>query len=401
MSAILSLFGLGAAAVIGREIFYTALVLEVLVYVVLRNHRVLLYYRAARLFTYILYLSFYLETGLYMSYGGDDFSFYNRHLHRDYTLGDIFSGVYFNYPWFYIVNKFFISLVPNISENYAVVYLASFNNILWALIVNKFYQICQLLHLQSVHLIWWFTPLLVTSSVLLRDVWIYYCFISVYHLYLTHKLTSNRWLLYVLISFLTRPESGLLILVFILSTNLSRYSVIYMVSIIAIMSPYFTEIMALMRDYDTLQEIYFENKVIANTNEEGIAVRLQEMKGIVGSIMWAIYTALKPLPPIVFTHLSLSNLILAVGNYFNYIIVLFTISKLLRMPKLLVTREYVFFIFGIVMIAFIGGTHRHVYHFMIPLLLLFGGASKELRFSLHKTIALSSLVLAPIYLLLK
>lgn len=397
---ILSCVGLSFAAAIGLEILYTAALLEFLIYAAWRNRRILFYYRAARIVTYVLYLSFYWESGLYMSNGGDDFSFYSRHLTKDYSFDEIFSGVFFNFPWFYLVNKYLISLVPNVPSEYVVVYLASFNNVIWALIAKKYHDISRMTGSNRGHLIWWFTPMLFTSSILLRDIWIYFCFISVYQLHLANKLTFRRFAVYILISFFTRPESGVLILIFVLSTNFKKSLLIYVAAILWIFSFTDLNVLALFRDYEVLQEIYFSNKDVANINESGIAIRLMNIEGLLGSIIWMFYNLFKPLPPIVFSHFSVGNLMLLFGNIFNYVIVLYFIMKSIRMPKMLLNREFLFFIIGIGIVSFIGGTQRHTYHFLIPILLLFGRENKLVRFSFYRAVALSPMILIPIYLLL-
>ena len=316
----------------------------------------------------ILYYLFYLESGTFFSEGGDDFGFASRIISGDFfNPFHIISNSILNYPLFYYVNLFYSHYLIDVNQGIIHIALLTINNFLAGIMLYQYQRNSSSLKFKSFTTFFLFTTLIYFSSIFIRDIYIYVAFYCLYYHLKKEKFNFFYVVLLTLVAFLTRPESALIFMLYIFLTKnslLNSFSVLLLFCVLYFF--YESSIQNFFRSTDQLKSIYFENST-GLTQQNGISYKLQSIEGIKGDIIWFIYNLFRPIPPYLFKSFSLENIILFLGQLFNYFlviklfIVLFTNKKEILNPLILI------FLFSVGIVSFYGGTQRH-YVYLLPLI---------------------------------
>lgn len=332
---------------------------------------------------FLLYLSYYFESGQFHTYGGDDESYFlmirdvlygSRY---DYSFVDFVNGRYSSYIYFlslitYPFRLIGIEIDQPITLSMFHASLGSFLFPIYTGIYRKLFRANG--YAWSVLL---FTPV-VYYSIVNREVLNFLAYALAINIILfSHSNIKKLFWLVFLFSFMyfVRPETSIAI-VFLYALNYLRSvkGIIYIglgVVLILFLFRYFTT--AYLKTLDIGQEIYFSDTGI---NKSGIGYQLRFSKNIILRVLNYFYTFFSPIPPY-FIHVRNSEyFFLSIGQSLWYIIILTYIYYFGKLRSHIrnstpIASGFVIVIIYVAMVAYLGGTTRHYYSFLPVLLLPF------------------------------
>lgn len=361
------------------ELLSVGIFSDILVLLLVRSKKAFFWYSISKTTTGLLYLSFLLETGEPYTYGGDDKGFVSRYINTTVRLStkELFSGAYINYPLFYLANKALASVLTFIPIKYIHIALTLVNNALFSIVVLNYSKVLKLLNINRRLLYWSVLPILYFSSIFVRDVYIY-CFFSFVLLFLVRgDMTVIKLFLLIALTFLVRPESAIILLVFCFARIQKHQRFLVTVLVVLAILYLLPVIKDMFRNFEQLQEIYFNSMVI---NESGLSHRLQAIPGVLGGLVWYVYNLFKPLPPYFVSVQNFENFLQIWPNLVIYFFTTVMIYSLLfSRQRLNVLSVVWFYLASVAVVAFVGGTQRHYVHLIVLLVVSFYLQSKKDR----------------------
>lgn len=366
------------------------------------SDRWLRYFRVSRLTTIILYLSYVFETGLPFTPGGDDLGLMENHLLKDfYDWSNIFDGSIFNYPIYYLTIFSLSRILFFVEPDYVHVALVSINSVLFALCLCNFRKSFSFGKPFNLPFLLFLIPLLYFSSILLRDIFIFYLFSVLLVLAKRQEKSSIKYCFPIIIAFFIRPESSVLLLIYWALHAQKHQRVLIFIMILGGLFVARESIVPYFRSGDQLKNIYFQDYVLSNTNTSGIAVQLRNMPGPIGSLAWYLYNFYKPLPPYLLTKFSIENVLLFCGNLTYYFMATYFLTALVVGKLKLFWRDALIFCLGVFMVSFIAGTQRHFIHLSIFIVAAFQAESIRFKYAFAKGFSLLTVSATVIYVVIK
>lgn len=253
---ILSLVVLFLSVLIDSSLIYTVILCEaIILFFPLYYQNLFLFFRMISL---LLYYSYFQETGLYFTHGGDDFAFATRFIKNNswLTLGELFSGSNINYPLYYIINKYYYSLfLKSVSFDILAVHLVLINNFILTLAFVFYRKISMIFYKKDYALYLLFlTPFIYFGSIHLRDVYNFLFYSITFYVFVSNnKFKMPVSLICFLFSFFIRPETSFVFIIFplfFLKNNI--YRTIFSIIIVLIAINYLPKFIGLFRNLDQL-----------------------------------------------------------------------------------------------------------------------------------------------------
>lgn len=318
-----------------------------------------------RLISLLLYYSYFIETGSYFTYGGDDLGFVSRFIKdRSWlTFDELVSGNIINYPLFYYVNKcYHYVFLKSVNFNLISVHLVVINNFILTLAFVFYRKISQAFFKKDYSLYLLFlTPLIYFGSIHIRDVYNFLFYAIAFYAFISNnKFRTYIAFLCLFLSFFIRPETSIIFIIMILFFAKNNiYRIIPTLFLVFIIFYYFPLLDGLFRNFDQLNEIYNQTG-LGLSSATGIGEFLRTSDSTIFQILWYIYNIYKPIPPYLFVEFSFENLYNFFGNLFWYVAITFIFLKFNKVFSNKYLRfNIIAFLVYVFFISFIGGTQRH------------------------------------------
>ena len=370
---LLSVLVLIFSLLIDTSLFFLALCFEIIILIFpLYFQNIFLFFRLTSL---LLYYSYFLESGTYYTYGGDDYGFATRFIQNtdwiDFNI--LMSGDIINYPLFYYINKLFYNIfLTNVNFDIISIHLVAINNFILTLAFIFYRKISLNLFKKDYSLyLLLLTPVIYFGSIHIRDVYNFFFYALAFYLLISkNKYNVQIIFLCFILSFFIRPETSIVFLFIILLIDKNNFYKYLSISIsILIAYLYLPYIIGLFRDFDQLSQIY-DQAGLGLSSESGLGESLRNSDSIVSQVFWYLYNFYRPIPPYLVVQYSFENLFNFFGNIIWYVCIS---SIFLNIDKVINNRflrfNIIFFFIYVFAVSFFGGTQRHFMMF-IPIVFL-------------------------------